>query len=120
SRIIGVDDVEDAAVVLEKRRLRDDGQSGGDGVLVGVVEVAAADHGQRIFLVDGPRGRAGQPIVAVGIKAVVQRGREGERTQRVVGLYAAADDRLLVPQQTALDVHVLKSEGVFGADQGRQ
>src|SRR4030081_496888 len=55
-------------------------------------------------------GGAGEPIVAVGINSIVQRVREGERTERVVGLHAAADDRLLVPQQAALDVHVLKGE----------
>ena len=62
-----------------------------------MAEIAACGDGQRVCLVDRIGGGTGQPIVAVGIKPVIQRQREGDRPERVVGLNAAADDRLLRP-----------------------
>src|SRR5580704_16887812 len=109
---VGVDQIDDVAVVLRER--------GGEGRFEGGAEIAAAGYGQSVDLVDLPGGRTGNPVIVLRIEAVIQRHREGDRPKRVVSLDAAADCRLLVPQQPALDVHVLKGEGVFGADQGGQ
>jgi hypothetical protein len=82
--------------------------------------VAARNQFKCVLLVEGVGGGAGKPGEPVRVKAVIPRKREGERIHRVVQLSAAADRWLLVPQEAALDVHVLECEGIFSADQRRQ
>ena len=107
-----IDDVVDRAIVLgERRRVAD---------RAGAREIAAGGENQRVGRVDRPGGGSGNPVVAVGVVAVVERDAQRDGTDGVVGLHAAAHGGFLVPEQAALDVEVLEIEGVFGADQGRQ
>ena len=84
------------------------------------LERAAAGHRDRIRLVQRVADQPRNPAVVVRIKPVIQRQRNGQRPRGIIALDAARDDRLLVPQQPSLDIHVLEREGVLGADQGRQ
>ena len=63
---------------------------------------------------------AAQPRVAVGIEAVVPTHRGGEFAHGLVHLDSPIDGVFLVPQEAAVDVHVLEREGVLGAHQRGQ
>src|SRR5215472_6113156 len=81
--------------------------------------VAAGSQDESVRAVERVGRRAGKPSVPVRVESVIPRKREGDRTLRVIQLGAAADRRLLVPYEAALDIHVLIREGVLGADQSR-
>src|SRR5215472_18386956 len=82
--------------------------------------VAAGSQDESVRAVERVGRRAGKPSVPVRVESVIPRKREGDRTLRVIQLGAAADRRLLVPYEAALDIHVLIREGVLGADQSRE
>src|SRR2546425_1250395 len=82
--------------------------------------VAAADEGQGVGAVDGPGHRAPDPAQLVGVKSVIPGHRERDRPQSVIPLDAAIDGIFLVPEESALDVHVLERKRVLRTDERRQ
>jgi hypothetical protein len=119
-RIIRVNQIQDGFVILEERG-RGCLKKGGRGRhFSGVREIAAGNHRNGIGIVDRIRRGPGQPCVPVRIKSVVPRQCKSEWVGRIVQLGAAADGRLLAPQEPAFDVHVLEGKGILGANQGRQ
>src|ERR1019366_7637030 len=93
---VGVDQVIDLAVVLNRRsQVRP----------VRLPQVSSANERQAVRSL-GISQRAAQSGIAVGIVAVVpaKRGRE-VLSYRLVDLHAAGDGVFLVPQQATFDVH---------------
>src|SRR5215469_17945106 len=82
--------------------------------------IAASCQDEAVLFIESVSRGAGKPRKAVRVKPIVPRKREGQGIHRVIQLSTSTDRRLLVPKETALDVHVLIGEGVFGADQGRE
>jgi len=109
---VRIDRVVDLLVVLQER-------SGQAGDRFGM-HASAAGERDRVGWIDRVGGRAPEPAVAVREKAVSPGNGHGQRALRVVGLDAAVYRVFLIPEQAALDVHILKGDGRFGPDQGRQ
>src|SRR5579862_5504237 len=61
--------------------------------------------------------RATHPSIPVGVEPVVPAYRGRELAHSLVNLNAAVDGVLLVPQQTAIDVHVFERECVLRSNQ---
>src|SRR5204863_4016230 len=84
---------------------------------IGFPGISGSDKRKRAGAVQGIGGGAGDPIIDTGIKTIVERERQGERANRVVGLAALANRRQLRHHDAALRIYVLKRKGGLGADQ---
>ena len=110
ARAIGIDQVVDVAVVLINR--------GGECGITRLSRIAHAHETHGVGGVNGVGQVAGKPVEAIGVETVTPCERGAQWPRAVVDLHPAIDGVFLVPQQAALDVHILESEGVFRADQG--
>src|SRR4051812_47398647 len=94
---VRVDHVVDGAVIFDRS---------GRVLKLCLTIISAGNEGYGMRTIRISKG-TGQPCIAVGIKAVRPTQRRAEFTHGLIHLDAAADGRLLIPQQAALDVHVL-------------
>src|SRR6266446_5439018 len=82
--------------------------------------IAAGNDGEGVLFVECVGYRAPEPSEPVRVKSVIPRKREGERVGGIVQLNATVYGVFLVPQEAALNIHILKRKSVLCANQGRQ
>src|SRR5579883_650161 len=109
---VGVDEIVDLLIVEIERRCRS---------VSGIrSSIAASGKTQAVGGIESPGKGTGKPTVAIGIKTIIPTEGGAEFAVAPVHLQTAIDGIFLVPQQPALDVHVLEGEGIFRANQGGQ
>jgi hypothetical protein len=85
-----------------------------------VCRIASGNDREGVFFVEGIGCRTPQSRISVRVKAVIPRESEGPGISGIVELDTPVDRIFLIPKQTALNVHILERERVFGTDQCRK